>query len=529
MHKLNIDNSFTAALPQDPITENFTRQVTEAAYSLVQPVTFKKAQLIHASKFTQELGFNKEETQSIEFEKLVTGQQFPDNVESYAMAYAGHQFGNWAGQLGDGRAINLFEILHGKNRWVLQLKGAGPTPYSRRGDGFAVLRSSIREHLCSEAMYHLGVPTTRSLSLSLTGEQVLRDMLYDGNQAYEKGAVVCRVAPSFVRFGNFEWAAAQGNNDYLKKLTDYTISTFYKHITATGKEAYLQFFKEVTNRTLEMIIHWQRVGFVHGVMNTDNMSILGLTIDYGPYGWLEPYEHGWTPNTTDHQNKRYRYGAQPEIGLWNLLQLANALFELVNDGPALEEILNSYKSNYQSQYLAMMKSKIGLITTQENDGELIATLEHHLQLHETDMTLFFRELALVDPQMDAENAFITISMSFYDLENLSEPHQWSWLEWMENYLKRLQLEQDMSGVDGIAFAKAKQQQMNRINPKYVLRNYIAQLVIDDAEKGNYQLLNDVYKMLQKPYEDQPEFDKWYDLRPDWARNKVGCSMLSCSS
>lgn len=529
MHKLHIDNSFTTALDQDPINENYTRQVTGAAYSLALPVEFKNTQLIHVSDFASTLGFTEAETTTTDFEKLVTGQELPTESAPYAMAYAGHQFGNWAGQLGDGRAINLFEMLHNHKRWALQLKGAGPTPYSRSGDGFAVLRSSIREHLCSEAMHYLGVPTTRSLSIALTGQQVLRDMLYDGNAAHEKGAVVCRVAPSFIRFGNFEWAAAQGDNDYLKQLTDYTITTHYKHITTTGKAAYLQFFKEVTDRTLEMIIHWQRVGFVHGVMNTDNMSILGLTIDYGPYGWLEPYEHGWTPNTTDRQHKRYRYGAQAEIGLWNLLQLANALFELINDGPALEEILTDYKSSYQSQYLAMMKSKIGLTSVQDNDSEIIATLEHHLQLHETDMTIFYRELAQLDLQMDANTAFITISMAFYDLENMTEPHQWSWLDWLESYLKRLQIEQDVNGVDETAFAKAKQQQMNAINPKYVLRNYIAQLVIDDADKGDFKLLNEVYKMLQNPYEEQPEFDKWYDLRPDWARDKVGCSMLSCSS
>jgi len=529
MHKLHIENSFTNALPQDPITDNYTRQVTGAAYSLAKPVTFKNTLLIHISDLAYELGFSEEEIETAEFEKLVTGQKIYPETTPYAMAYAGHQFGQWAGQLGDGRAINLFEMLHKDQRWALQLKGAGPTPYSRRGDGFAVLRSSIREHLCSEAMHHLGVPTTRSLSLSLSGEQVLRDMLYDGNAAHENGAIVCRAAPSFIRFGNFELAAAQGNKEYLKNLTDYTITTYYNHITATGKEAYLEFFQEVSDRTLEMIIHWQRVGFVHGVMNTDNMSILGLTIDYGPYGWLEPYEHSWTPNTTDRQNKRYRYGAQPEIGIWNLLQLANALYELINDGPALEKILNGYKAAYQVQYLEMMKSKIGLTSSQEKDRELVATLEHHLQLHETDMTLFFRELAQVTPQMDADKAFVTISMAFYDLENLSEPHQWSWLEWMDSYLKRLQLEQDRSGLDGLAFAKAKQEQMNSVNPKYVLRNYISQLVIDDAEKGDYQLLNDVYRMLQNPYTDQPEFDQWYDLRPDWARSKVGCSMLSCSS
>jgi uncharacterized protein YdiU (UPF0061 family) len=529
MHKLPINNSFTNALPEDPIKENFTRQVTGAAYSQATPLTFKKASLIHVSKLAEELGFDKEEIESAEFLQLFTGQVLYPKTQSYAMAYAGHQFGNWAGQLGDGRAINLFEILQNDKRCAFQLKGAGPTPYSRRGDGLAVLRSSIREHLCSEAMHHLGVPTTRSLSLSLSGEEVLRDMMYDGNAVHEKGAIVCRVAPSFIRFGNFELAAAQGENELLKKLTDYTISTFYKDITTTGKEAYLQFFQQVTDRTLEMIMHWQRVGFVHGVMNTDNMSILGLTIDYGPYGWLEPYDHGWTPNTTDRQNKRYRYGAQPEIGLWNLLQLANALFPLIEDAAPLQEILDSYKTNYQVQYLETMMNKLGIYHTHKDDRDLIQQLEDILHLHETDMTIFYRELSKIDSKTDKIDAFKVISIAFYHLHQLSDAHRKEWQDWLESYIDRLIFDVEKNDGDYSAFAKARTQKMNATNPKYVLRNYIAQLVINEADKGEYSLLNEIYTMLQNPYDEQPEFEKWYALRPEWARSKVGCSMLSCSS
>ena len=266
------------------------------------------------------------------------------------MCYGGHQFGHWAGQLGDGRAINLAEVIHNEKRWALQLKGAGETPYSRTADGLAVLRSSIREHLCSEAMFHLGVPTTRSLSLMLTGDAVLRDMLYDGNAAYEKGAVVCRVAPSFIRFGNFQIFTSRGDLKTVKVLTDYTIKHFFPHLPTGTPEGYLEFFREVVERTRKMILHWQRVGFVHGVMNTDNMSILGLTIDYGPYGWLEGYDPGWTPNTTDAQTKRYRFGDQPVVALWNLLQLANALYPLIEQAEPMEEILQGFRSIYKQEY-----------------------------------------------------------------------------------------------------------------------------------------------------------------------------------
>jgi len=345
--QLNINDTFNKELPADPNKENTRRQVTEACFSFVTPTVPAAPKLLHVSnEVATFLGITEEDLASKEFLEVFTGAKVYDGTAPFSMCYGGHQFGHWAGQLGDGRAINLMEVVHNDQRWALQLKGAGATPYSRTADGLAVLRSSIREHLCSEAMFHLGVPTTRSLSLSLSGNQVLRDMMYNGNSAYEKGAIVCRVSPSFIRFGNFEILASRKDYVNLKKLTDYTIKHFFPEIKTTGKESYIQFFNQVLDRTLKMVVAWQRVGFVHGVMNTDNLSILGLTIDYGPYGWLEGYDKDWTPNTTDRQNRRYRYGQQPSVALWNLYQLANALYSLVDDPKPFEDALDRYKLDF---------------------------------------------------------------------------------------------------------------------------------------------------------------------------------------
>ena len=465
---------------------------------------------------SKELGFSNQDIQSKEFLEVMTGNSIIENSKPFAMCYAGHQFGNWAGQLGDGRAINLGEI---KN-WALQLKGAGPTPYSRTADGLAVLRSSVREYLCSEAMHHLGVPTTRALSLSLTGDQVLRDMMYDGNSAYEKGAIVSRVAKSFLRFGNFEIFAARNDLKNLKILTDYTILHHFSHLGNPCKEVYLKFFQEVTNKTLEMIVHWQRVGFVHGVMNTDNMSILGLTIDYGPYGWLEGFDLGWTPNTTDKKHKRYRYGNQPTIGLWNLYQLANALYPLIDEAAPLEEILERYQRDFKTESLHMMRSKLGLTLAKKNDLLLIESLEDNLQAIETDMTIFFRLLSSFNPKQ-AEKGIELIQDAFYSPEQLVGKVLTDWKHWFVSYAKRLERETTPN--------EEREQLMKTKNPKYVLRNYMAQLAIDKANKGDISLVEEVYQVLKKPYEEQPEFEHWFTKRPEWARHKVGCSMLSCSS
>lgn len=464
----------------------------------------------------QELGFSDEDIQSKEFLLYVTGNANIENSKPFAMCYAGHQFGNWAGQLGDGRAINLGEI---KN-WALQLKGSGPTPYSRTADGLAVLRSSIREYLCSEAMHHLGVPSTRALSLSLTGDQVLRDVLYNGNPAYEKGAIVSRVAKTFLRFGNFELFAARNDLKNLKILADYTIKSHFSHLGNPCKEVYLKFFQEITNKTLEMIIHWQRVGFVHGVMNTDNMSILGLTIDYGPYGWLEGFDFGWTPNTTDKQHKRYRFGNQPTIGLWNLYQLANALYPLIDETAPLEEILEGYKSNFEKKSQDMMRAKLGLILAKETDINLIQSLEDNLQAIETDMTIFFRLLSSFKKEQP-EKGIELIQNAFYTPEKLVGKVLTDWKHWFASYAKRLEKET-------ISYEE-RDQHMKTTNPKYVLRNYMAQLAIDNANKGDFLLLEELHQLLKKPYEEQSKFEHWFAKRPEWARHKVGCSMLSCSS
>jgi uncharacterized protein YdiU (UPF0061 family) len=483
----------------------------------VKPIKTSNPRLLHvSSEISKELGFSNQVIQSKEFLEVMTGNSIIENSKPFAMCYAGHQFGNWAGQLGDGRAINLGEI---KN-WALQLKGAGPTPYSRTADGLAVLRSSVREYLCSEAMHYLGVPTTRALSISLTGDQVLRDMMYDGNPAYEKGAIVSRVAKSFLRFGNFELFAARNDLKNLKILTDYTILHHFSHLGNPCKEVYLKFFQEVTNKTLEMIIHWQRVGFVHGVMNTDNMSILGLTIDYGPYGWLEGFDLGWTPNTTDKKHKRYRYGNQPTIGLWNLYQLANALYPLIDEAAPLEEILERYQRDFKTESLHMMRSKLGLTLSKKNDLLLIESLEKNLQASETDMTIFFRKLSDFKKEFP-EQGIKLVENAFYKIDEIHDNFLNNWQQWFSEYAKRLKKEP-------IPFSE-RQKKMNKVNPKYVLRNYMAQLAIDKAETNDSSLIEELYQILKKPYEEQPEFEHWFAKRPEWARHKVGCSMLSCSS
>lgn len=522
MKNLKINNRFTAELPADSNEQNEVRAVSNALFSYVNPTKPTNPKLIHASEEVAELvGISAEEIQSEAFLNAFSGKEILPDTRPYAMCYAGHQFGNWAGQLGDGRAINLTEVEHNNTFFTLQLKGAGKTPYSRTADGLAVLRSSIREYLCAEAMHSLGVPTTRSLSLMLSGDQVLRDILYNGNPAYEKGAIVCRVAPSFIRFGSFEMLTARNELKNLKQFVEYTIKHYFPEITGEPKGQYLQFFKTVADKTREMILHWQRVGFVHGVMNTDNMSVHGITIDYGPYGWLENYDPNWTPNTTDSQYRRYRFGNQPQIAQWNLYQLANALYPLIDEAKPLENILESFMTDFESDYKTMFLSKLGIFTSTETDNSLIDDLEAVLQLTETDMTIFFRNLSYVKKSDTVEKAIEKIQFSFYVIEELSGEILETWKKWFAQYLERLETEESSD--------EDRSQKMNLINPKYVLRNYMAQLAIDAADKEDYSLINELYTLLQKPYDEQPEYEKWFARRPDWARSKVGCSMLSCSS
>lgn len=527
LHELTFENQFTQQLPADPVTVNSRRQVHEACYSRVLPTKVKGPMLVAYSREVADLlELNHAECESEEFAAVFAGNKVLEGMDPFAMCYGGHQFGNWAGQLGDGRAINLGEVTNSRGEhWALQLKGAGPTPYSRTADGLAVLRSSVREFLCSEAMYHLGVPTTRALSLVLTGEQVVRDMFYDGNPQLEPGAVVCRVAPSFLRFGNYQIFTSREDIENLRTLVDFTIRTEFPHLGEPSRDVYLKWFREVCLRTASMIVHWMRVGFVHGVMNTDNMSVLGLTIDYGPYGWLEDYDPNWTPNTTDATGRRYRFGNQPQIALWNLAQFANSLYPLIEDAEPLQQGLDEYVDYYEEHWPAMMAEKLGLSSfNREQDIPLIEELQEVLQLIETDMTLFFRRLALLEAGQETldESALLApVLEAYYEPEKLVGEVRTRILNWLKQYRTRLRQEESVD--------TERREKMNRVNPKYVLRNYLAQLAIDKATDGDFSLVNHLLEVLRHPYDEQPDQEEYAAKRPDWARSRAGCSMLSCSS
>lgn len=537
LDSLRFDNRFTRELPADPELTNERRKVRNAAFSRVHPTPVTAPKLVaHAADVGELIGLCDIESENEKFAQVFGGNRVLPDMDPFAMCYGGHQFGNWAGQLGDGRAINLGEVVNRVGEhWTLQLKGAGPTPYSRTADGLAVLRSSVREFLCSEAMFHLGVPTTRALSLVVTGEQVQRDMFYDGNPKLEPGAVVCRVAPSFVRFGNFELPSSRRDYDLLKQLVEHTIRCDYPELMADEPTDELtaelcgRWFGEVCRRTADMIVQWMRVGFVHGVMNTDNMSILGLTIDYGPYGWLEDFDPNWTPNTTDAQGRRYRFGHQPQIAGWNLNKLANSLATLFGEKPSepwielLQNGLEEYSKTFNNGWNSMMARKLGLQQFEpDTDEQLVQDLLRVLQLTETDMTIFFRKLADLKPD-DAKNRdwIHCLQDAYYSPDQVGDECLAETDAWITKYITR-------RNQDAVADTQ-RIAAMNSTNPKYVLRNYLAQLAIDKAEAGDYQMITELLELLRHPYDEQPEKEEFAAKRPEWARHRAGCSMLSCSS
>ena len=532
LESLHFTNRFTRDLPGDPERENRRRQVRQACWSGVNPTPVSAPRLVAYAREVAEL-LDLEVTRDNEqaFAEVFGGNRMLPGMEPFAMCYGGHQFGNWAGQLGDGRAINLGEIINGRGEhWTLQLKGAGPTPYSRTADGLAVMRSSVREFLCSEAMHHLGVPTTRALCLVATGEPVVRDMFYDGHPRPEPGAVVCRVAPSFTRFGNFQIFAARQEIDQLRQLIDFTIRADFPHLLPPAgrpsTETYASMFEEVCRRTATMIVHWMRVGFVHGVMNTDNMSILGLTIDYGPYGWLENVDPEWTPNTTDAQGHRYCFVAQPQIGHWNLLQLANALMPVVGDAKPLEAGLNAYARHFHEGYRRMMADKLGIsLETTDVDDALIADLWPILAAADIDMTLFYRGLATIetghDGTADPARLLTAVSSGFYETEAVAKVDRAPLGVWLARYQARIRAEALPDNI--------RRDRMNAVNPLYVPRNYLAQLAIDKAESGDFSRVREMLDVLRRPYIEQPGREEYAAKRPEWARHRAGCSMLSCSS
>ncbi len=529
LERLVLDRGFVRELPGDTGAHLHPRQVHHAAWSAVTPTPVSApSTLAVADDVAQLVGITPEEIQSDEFAQVFGGNQLVPGMAPFAMCYGGHQFGNWAGQLGDGRAMTLGEVIGSDSkRYLLQLKGAGPTPYSRSADGRAVLRSSIREFLCSEAMFHLGVPTTRALCLVATGDSVMRDMFYDGHPKPEPGAVVCRVATSFTRFGNFELPASRGDLELLSQLVAYTLRNDFPEIDtgtsagAPNPASVIEMFREVCRRTAVMVVEWLRVGFVHGVMNTDNMSILGLTIDYGPYGWLDDFNPGWTPNTTDATHRRYRFGNQPAIAQWNLACLANSLLPLVADVEAMTDALDFYGTALQQSWLSMMRHKLGLVDAHDTDGELFDELAAVLSATETDMTLFYRSLADVELSNDIEIHEIpaVLMESYYSPDTLITDQRGDIVQWLNRYRRR---------VNG-ASHQNRRARMNLVHPKFVLRNYLAQLAIDQATAGDLRMVTELAEVLKRPYDEHPEHGEWAKKRPDWARNAPGCSMLSCSS
>ncbi|MGQ0546149.1 MAG: protein adenylyltransferase SelO [Betaproteobacteria bacterium] len=493
LEAIAFENTFVRELPADPVSANVPRQVASACYTRVNPTPVAEPRLIAWSDdLARFLGLQKPASPEV-----FSGNRVLPGMQPYAARYGGHQFGHWAGQLGDGRAITLAEMIAADgSRQELQLKGAGVTPYSRTADGRAVLRSSLREFVCSEAMSWLGVPTTRALSLVATGEPVIRDMFYDGNPRPEPGAIVCRVAPSFLRPGNFQILAANQEHEVLKQLADYVIRHHFP-----GK-TYVEWYHEVCRRTAALMVDWMRLGFVHGVMNTDNLSVLGLTIDYGPYGWLEGYDPMWTPNTTDAQGRRYCYGNQPYIAQWNLARFAEALLPLVPEVPALEDGLKLYVDTFQAGWQRALAQKVGLVSL---DDELAKDLFVALAEAETDFTIFFRNLAKVPLEGGEKEKLDIVRPAFY-----SGAERPKLAAWLRAYVAKVRQE-------GVAL-HTRTERMNAANPKYVFRNYLAVQAIDAAEQGDNGVHERLMRVLARPYDEQPEHEDLAARRPEWARH-----------
>ncbi|MEN6585597.1 MAG: protein adenylyltransferase SelO [Sulfuricella sp.] len=433
-----------------------------------------------------------------DFAEHFIGNRLLPGSDPLAMLYAGHQFGHYVQQLGDGRAILLGEVENRAGEgWEIQLKGAGTTPYSRSGDGRAVLRSSIREYLCSEAMHGLGIPTTRALCIVGSDQEVYRETI-------ESAAVVTRMAPSHVRFGSFEVFYYRKQQEPIAQLADYVIAKHFPHL-AEAPDKYAQFLNEVVARTARLMAKWQAVGFAHGVMNTDNMSILGLTFDYGPFGFLDSYNPGYVCNHSDHSG-RYAFDQQPHIGLWNLTCLAQALTPILSVEDANAALMR-YEAIFGAHYLELMRAKLGLTSARPDDAALVEKLLETMQAGQVDYTHLFRSLGQFNSAPGAENTMLRdqfIDRAAFDA-------------WADAYRVRLQAEQSAD-----AERKAR---MDSVNPKYILRNYLAQVAIRKAEESrDFSEVERLLALLKRPFDEQPEMESYAALPPDWAQHiEVSCS------
>lgn len=477
--------------------DNSYSRLPESFFRRVSPTPLPEPYLVAYSPATAELmGIDAKELENPEAVEILTGNVLLEGSQPISAIYAGHQFGVWVPQLGDGRAILLGEIKtpHGK-RFDIQLKGAGVTPFSRMGDGRAVLRSTIREFLCSEAMHALGIPTTRALAITGSKAPVYRERI-------ETSAVLSRVAESHVRFGTFELFASRNQTAEVKILADYIIDDHFEPLKHE-EEKYLLFFQEVISRTAKLLARWQAVGWSHGVMNTDNMSIIGLTLDYGPFGFLDEFDPAFICNHSDHSG-RYAYHQQPAIGLWNLSCLGQALLSLIDREKAIAA-LDTYEGIFVTEYFRLMREKVGLYQQFDEDTELISDLLLMMQQSATDYTKLFRRLSDFDFSSGAGNW--DIKGMFVDPAGFDE--------WSKRYRERVACEP----------LSQRSERMRSVNPKYVLRNHIAQRAIEMAENDDFSEIERLLKILTEPFSDH-DVDESYENPPKPGTPKL---VVSCSS
>lgn len=468
-------------------------------FTALQPTPLKDARLLYHSKpLADELGLDETLFDAGHREYWCGEKCFPGMLP-LAQVYSGHQFGVWAGQLGDGRGILLGEqVLSSGKRVDWHLKGAGLTPYSRMGDGRAVLRSVIREFLASEALHHLSIPTTRALTIVTSDEPVFREQP-------ERGAMLMRVAESHIRFGHFEHFYYRKQPEQVKQLADYVIARHWPQLAENEPaeaQRYQQWFTGVVERTAALVAHWQCVGFAHGVMNTDNMSILGLTIDYGPYGFLDDYQPGYICNHSDHQG-RYSYDNQPAVAYWNLHRLAQTLSGLMS-AEQLQTALDAYEPALMKAYGTLMRGKLGFFTENKQDNDLLTGLLSLMAKEGRDFTRTFRLLS----QTEQQQAVSPLRDEFIDRPAFDS--------WYQRYRLRLQTEE----IDDAT----RQTAMKRNNPRIILRNYLAQQAIERAEQDDISVLTQLHQALRDPYSDAPEYDSMAALPPDWGKHlEISCS------
>jgi uncharacterized protein YdiU (UPF0061 family) len=477
-----------------------------AFYTRLMPTPLPAPYLVAASARAAALvGLDPTHLAATDFVEFLTGNRVPARSQPLSAVYSGHQFGVWAGQLGDGRAILMGELNGLAGPMEIQLKGAGLTPYSRMGDGRAVLRSSIREFLCSEAMHALGIPSTRALSVTGSDQPIMRETV-------ESAAVVARMAPSFVRFGSFEHWFYRDKPEELRTLADYVISTFYPELTAEPNP-YTALLAEVTRRTARMIAHWQAVGFMHGVMNTDNMSILGLTIDYGPFGFMEAFDADHICNHTD-QGGRYSYANQPQVGHWNCYALGQALLPLIGDVDDAQGALAAYQPEFERTLDGLLHAKLGLRTVHDDDRALFDAMFKLMQAGGVDFTRFFRGLGNLAGTLPAGAAALSPHPDHAMRDMFIEREAFD--AWALQYRQRLAIE---NSVDA-----ERKAEMDRANPKYILRNYLAQVAIDKAQQKDFSEIGKLLAILERPFDEQPENEAYAALPPDWASHlEVSCS------